>query len=237
MQSHTSLIKRTLRHRVLFSLILILLSETLYGRANGEVSMNESERLLPFTEWFDPQLRPILEAKLLVTPANYGRMITMWRPNLGESAVSLYCKAAGAEADCFVTLTRAQRSLDYVMANHREDADPLREVKKVNVVRKDARIPNQLAATFRRCVGVLLPKTGDRRVDPVVGWGFDRIEFWLCEPGAGCKKSDAPNHPGNRIRALIKMGDLLARYCETAESNRPAIATLMQAEADRILRK
>lgn len=215
---------------------MLIVAEDAYPGAKTEVSIGKKERLLPFTTWFDPDVRPVLEHKLLVTPANYGRMIRMYVPNVGEYAVSIYSTKAGtADEKCYVTLTKAQTNLDYVMNTHREETDPLREVRKVKVVRKDAEIPCPTAATFRRCLRALLPEKGDHRVDPGVGLGFDRIEFWLAERDTGWKKGEAPIHPNERIRALTRMADLLARYCEVTAPSRSAIEKQIEKEANYIL--
>jgi hypothetical protein len=219
-------------------LLMLIVVEKAYPGDRTQKAIAEKERLLPFTTWYDPDVRPILEQKLLLTPANYGRMIRMYVPNVGEYAVSVYSMKSSVPAEkCYVTLTKAQANLDYIMNSHREEPDPLREVRKVKVDRKDAEISRATASQFRRCLSALLPDHGDHRVDPAVGTGFDRFEFWLEESDGSLRKGEAPIHPNRKIQALIKMGDLLARYCETAESNRQAILSLIQAEADRILRK
>ena len=92
-------------------------------------SINEREHLLPFTNSFDPDLRPIFDKKLLLTPANYGRMIRMHNgPDVGDSVVSVYCnEGSGTRALCFVSLTKSDANLDLVMADHRADRDPFKK--------------------------------------------------------------------------------------------------------------
>lgn len=189
-------------------------------------SINEREHLLPFTNSFDPDLRPIFDKKLLLTPANYGRMIRMHNgPVVGDSVVSVYCnEGSGTPAVCFVSLTKSDANLDLVMADHRADRDPFRKVKDVRVVKKEARISHEIATFFRNSLRALLPVKGDGRVESVEGWGFNRIEFWLPENGVSPSKGESSRKPGKRITTMIEVGDLLGRYCEAPEPKRPAIA-------------
>src|SRR4051812_49130188 len=66
---------------------------------------------------FETDLRPLIDKKLILTPADCGRMIRMHQSDIGESAVSVYCTKAG----CRVSLTRATRSLGWLWADHRDE--------------------------------------------------------------------------------------------------------------------
>jgi len=81
----------------------------------------------------------------------------------------------------------------------------------------------------------LLPVKGDRRIETVEGWGFNRIEFWLPMQGVTPNNGEAPREPGKKITALIEVGDLLGRYCEIPEAKRPAIATQIERKIELIL--
>src|SRR6476646_2401459 len=95
------------------------------------------DHLVPWVYGFDRDLRPLVEKKLLITPANCGRMIRMFQMTdqggIGESVVSVYCTAS----DCHVTLTRAARSLDMLWADHRGERNQVALVRSVPVTRKD----------------------------------------------------------------------------------------------------
>jgi len=189
-------------------------------------SINQREHLLPFTNSFDADLRPVFDKKLLLTPANYGRMIRMHNgPDVGDSVVSVYCnEGSGPRALCSVSLTKSDANLDLAMAEHRADRDPFKKVKEIRVVKKEAPISHQVATLFRRSLSALLPAKGDRRVETVEGWGFNRIEFWLLEKGLSPSNGESPRKPAKKITTLIEIGDLLGRYCEAPEPKRSAIA-------------
>jgi hypothetical protein len=197
---------------------------------------DDDDRLLPFTRFFSEDLRPVLEKKLLVTSANYGRMIRMHGPpDVGDSAVSVYCEEGGADATrCQVTLTKAKKNLDYVFAQNREQKDPLRSVNEVQIIRKDADIPKTTATAFRNCLRAMIPEDGDHRLRPPTISDDDRIEFWLAESNAIPRKGERSEHPGNRIKTLVSIGDLLAQYCETPRRQREVIVKKIEEEAARV---
>jgi hypothetical protein len=200
-------------------------------------NIDKREHLLPFTQSFDPDLRPIFDKKLLLTPANYGRMIRMHNgPDVGDSVVSVYCnQASGTDAQCYVSLTQSDANLDHVRADHRADSDPFKKVREVKVVRRDAPITVRVANGVRNALKALLPLRGDHRIETVEGWGFSRIEFWLPVTGVIPNNGEAPREPGKKITVLIELGDLLGRYCEVAEAKRPAIAARIEGKTKLIL--
>lgn len=195
------------------------------------------DHLLPFTQSFDPDLRPIFDKKLVLTPATYGRMIKMHGgPDGKDSVISVYCNDRSMSgAQCYVTLTEAQGNLDHVRANHRGDNDPFRQVRKVLVVRKDARIPKALADAFRDCLRATLPGYADPRVDTYVVLGNDRVEFWLVEPRSPALKAERSDRPGKRISALIRIGDLLGRYAEVPQAGRATLAKQIERDSHWLL--
>lgn len=196
----------------------------------------DRDKLLSFTYAFDKELRPTLDEKLLVTPGNYGRMIRMHGPfDVGESAVSVYCPEDETNTNCSVTLTQSQANMDYTMEVNREK-DPLQKVREVPIVRKDAEIAKTTATAFRDCLRIMIPEPGDpNNLHPLTIADDDRIEFWLDEPNAAPRKGERAEHPGKQTRALIHIGDLLARYVEAAPSERAALAKQIQKEASRVL--
>jgi hypothetical protein len=198
----------------------------------------DSDRLLSFTYAFNRELRPTLEKKLLPTPANYGRMIKIPSfPEMGESAVSVDCSTVdGKNATCRVTLTRAQSSMENTMVEYWGKADAIQKVEEIAVVRKDAEIPKTTATAFRDCLRIMIPEPGDPlELHPSTITDNDRIEFWLEEPNVVPRKGERAEKPGRRTKMLIRIGDLLVRYCEAPESERSRIAKQIEAEAARIL--
>jgi hypothetical protein len=203
------------------------------------VSAKPIDHLLSFTYAFDKDLRPLLDKKLLVTPADCGRMIRMHGgPEVGELAVSVYCNdTALPEAQCHVTLTRAQSNMDYTFAEHRRDNDPLRFVRAIRVTRKDAAIPRVAATTFRDCLRLMIPEPGDpNRLHPLTISDNDRVEFWLVEAGGRSRRGERPEQPGKKVTTLIGIGDLLVTYCEVGGSERAPLLEQIDSKAHRLLR-
>jgi hypothetical protein len=208
-----------------------------HGVASGKHE-RDSDRLLSFTYAFNRELRPTLEKKLLLTPANNGRMIKIPSlPEIGESAVSVDCSTVdGKNATCRVTLTRAQLSMENTMVEYWGKADAIQKVEEIAVVRKDAEISKAAANAFRDCLRVMIPEPGDPlELHPATMTDNDRIEFWLEEPNVAPRKGERAEKPGRRSKILIRIGDLLTHYCEAPESERLQIAKQIEAEAARIL--
>jgi hypothetical protein len=196
------------------------------------------DQLLSFTYGFNRKVRPTIEAKLLQTSANYGRMIKLPSfPEIAESAVSVDCPTVDAKnAVCRVILTRARSNMENTMVEYWGKADAIRKVEEIAVVRTDAEIPKTTATAFRDCLRVMIPEPGDPlELHSLTITDNDRIEFWLEEPNAAPRKGERAEKPGTRTRTLIRIGDLLARYCEATPAKRAGIAKQIEAEAARIL--
>ena len=222
-------------HVAIFVAAFLAVGVSEHGVASGK-HKRDLDQLLSFTYAFDRKVRPTIEAKLLQTPANYGRMLTL-QAGVGESAVSVDCPTVDAKnAVCRVILTRAQSNMENTMVEYWGKADAIRKVKEIAVVRKDAEIPKTTATAFRECLRVMIPEPGDPlELHALTIVDNDRIEFWLEEPNVAPRKGERAEKPGRRTKMLIRIGDLLARYCEAPESERSRIAKQIEAKAARIL--
>jgi len=217
--------------------LLLALGVSEHGVANDK-HQRDSDRLLSFTYAFNRELRPTLEKKLLLTSADHGRMIKIPSfPEIGESAVSVDCSTPGIKNGvCRVTATRAKSSMENTMMENWGKKDAIQKVGEIGVIRKDAEIPKATAAAFRSCLRIMIPPPGDPlELHSLTITDNDRIEFWLEEPNSVPRKGERAERPRERTKALIHMGDLLARYCEAQQSERPAIAQQIEEEATRIL--
>jgi hypothetical protein len=151
----------------------------------------------------------------------------------GESVVSVYCMAS----DCHVTVTRAARSLDILWADHRGERNQVALVRSVPVTRKDTEIPRCTAYAYRECLRAALRAT--RKPPAEDGYerivlDNDRIEFWLIEHDSAPLKAERPDEPRKNVGRLIRLGDQLARYCETAAPHRAVAARRIEEEAVRL---
>ena len=225
------------RTLAIFVAAIVALGVSERGVASGKRE-RDSDRLLSFTYAFNRELRPTLEKKLLPTPADHGRMIRIPSfPEIGESAVSVDCSTVDRKnATCRVTLTRAQSSMENTMVEYWGKADAIQKVEEIAVVPKDADIPKATATAFRDCLRIMIPEPGDPlELHSVTRTHSERIEFWLEEPNMPIRKGECAEKPGRRTKMLIRIGDLLARYCEGPESERSRIAKQIEAEAARVL--
>jgi hypothetical protein len=126
--------------------------------------------------------------------------------------------------------------MENTMVEYWGKADAIQKVSEIAVVRKDANIPTATAIAFRDCLRVMIPEPGDPlELHPSTKTGGQRVEFWLEEPNKPIRKAECAEYPGERTKRLIRMGDLLARFCEVAPSERVSIAKQVEKEAARIL--
>jgi len=158
-------------------------------------------------------------------------------PEIGESAVSIDCPTLDLKNKvCRVTVTRAKSNMENTMIEYWGKPDAIRKVEEIAVVRMEAEIPKTAASAFRDCLRVMIPEPGDPlKLHPATITDNDRIEFWLEEPNVAARKGERAEKPGRRAEMLIHIGELLARYCDVKQSERPAIAQQIEKEAARIL--
>lgn len=219
------------------SLPLIILVGLFVSAAVG-ASRHTDNHLVPFKPSVYDELRPTLYRKLCVTPANYGRMIELPAgPERGEWVVSVHCDETSASSGgCDVTLTRAAANLDYIM-QERRGKEPLEAVNKVKVARKQVPIQRTTALAVRAAWLKFLRNSHpspSRPNDPI--WlDTSKIEFWLEMPGGKVMKAETPNEPGESVATLIKVGKLLAQYCEESEPQRAALEVQIERNAKRLI--
>lgn len=223
--------------KLLLILIFLAAAGSYASDGNATDPNRTTDRLLPLSR-ADGTLRSIIEEKLLVTPANYGRMIHMYTGRDGsESAVSVYCdESAPVESTCHVTATRAIGSFEYVLTEFEGSDDLLSHLRNIDVRRNDAEIPRSIAIAFRSCLIRMMPVDGDSPQIPTIS-DDDRVEFWLIEPGANPRSGERGERPNRRIRALVHVGKLLSSYCEAPTHKRGSITKRIKSELDRICRR
>lgn len=218
-------------------LVFLAMAGSYASDGNGSSPNRTTDRLLPLSR-SDETLRSIIEEKLLVTPANYGRMIHMDTGHEGsESAVSVYCdETSPIESTCHVTATRAMGSFEYVLSEFGGSDDLLYHLRNISVQRNDADIPRSIATAFRSCLIGMMPVDGDAPQIPTIS-DDDRVEFWLVEPGAIPRSGERGERPNKRVSALVHIGKLLSRYCEAPTPKRGSIARQIRRELDQISRQ
>src|SRR5258708_35181841 len=132
--------------------ITLLIAFSVLGTTQAGARLPIVDHLVPWWEGFEIELRPLVEMKLLLTPANCGRMFRMYQHSdqgpIPESVVSVYCMEAG----CHVPLTRSAKSLSYCLADRRAEGDQVASVRAVRVSRRDAPIPKNTAHAYRECL-------------------------------------------------------------------------------------
>ena len=192
-----------------------------------------TNHLLPFTYSFDRELRPLLEKRLFVTPADHGRMVELPAgPQPGESSIAVYCVSSANR--CYVTRTAAAQNMDYVFAENRRD--PLAAVRRVRIHRNDAEIPRSTASVIQAAWRRMLTATR-----PIGSYArprlhAERIEFALVETSGKLVAAELPDNPGRKVIALVSLGRRVGDYAVAAEAERPRLLDEINVRAQELAR-
>jgi hypothetical protein len=218
--------------------IILLLACTVgavvVAAARSEPAVNDRpDRLSPLTSIYE--LRSIIDEKLLLTPANCGRMITFPGTETdGEFAVSANCADIDApQSPCSITITKASRSFGAVISEKGYTDDALRSAKSLAVSRCDAMLPHSIALLFQSSLLALMPKEGDTPQPRTIS-DNDRIEFWLTSSDGAARGAERGERYGKKVSSLIHMGELLSNYCTMPQSKRQEALKRIQDEGAKI---
>lgn len=180
----------------------------------GSRQQSNDDHLVPTKGYIDATYEALLRRKLFLTPANYGRIVTLASAaSVGESAISIYSKSGRSGDPAFITWSHAERNLWYA----ENGDDPAFPKKEINVERLDAPFPKALAEAISAAVKGMLDKThpmsanGRIAVDPV------NIEVSLEEGGItrrrGLLTPDANGKATSSFRSLLRS---LEEYSKTS---------------------
>lgn len=208
----------------------------LHGISAGQsLSTGRNEYLLPQNPYYSETLCAIVEKKLLTDPANCGRILHMdVGPLAGESAISINCERLGqATAQCYVIATRALRNIESVTLEHEGEPDIDKFINEIQVKRTVAQIPQSTATAFRSCLIEMMPRKGDSPEAPTIS-DHDRIEFSIVDSVDNPFRGERGERPGKRVRALVRVGELLGRYCNENRTKRSATGKQIKIELTNI---
>lgn len=134
-------------------------------------------------------------------------------PLVGESAISINCESLGqVTAPCYVISTRALRNIESVTLEHEGEPDIDKFINRIQVKRTVAQIPQSTATAFRSSLIEIMPRKGDSPEAPTIS-DHDRIEFAIVDSVDNPLRGERGEKPGKRVRALVRVGELLDRYC------------------------
>lgn len=209
---------------------------------SGRASASDDHLVQPYfdRDWGAPGYASLLQKKLFLTAADYGRVIVRPSPaSIGEYAISVY--SADSEKDAHITLTRAGRNLWYQRSYQREKTvsdDPYASSAPIKVTRIDATLPVSTALAIRAAWAEMLRGTAGKwpgRGDRIVLDGTD-IEFALIEGGKKMTGVIAAGATGKNTLQLRKLSELLERYCTASPSQRSSIASEIETKAKHLVR-
>jgi hypothetical protein len=210
---------------------------------SGTAGASDDHLVQPYSDrdWGAPGYASSLQKKLVLTTADYGRVLVRPSPaSIGEYVISVYSADSGKEAH--ITLTRAGRNLWYQHSYQKEKTvsdDPYASSAPIKVTRIDATLPVSTARAIRSAWAEMLRGTAGKwpgQGNRIVLDGTD-IEFSLIDGGKKMTGVIAAGATGKNTLQLRKLSELLERYCTAPPSQRRSIASQMETKAKHLVRE
>ena len=196
----------------------------------AEVAYVSEDHLVPKNPATDGALRPVLEKKLFVTPADCASVLIR-PPETGEAAVALYKSRAGNIPDrFFVTVTKADKNID-MTAN----VDSLEAAKKIKVTQCDAEIAKTAALAICAAWKAMLERTQESHFYARPTLHREELEFSIRRKSEAEIFATVPNRGGRSVSALIKLAKQLEGYCNAPAATRRSLANRIEHDAKRLV--
>jgi hypothetical protein len=183
----------------------------------------------------DAPYAALVRERLLVTSGECGRMI--FYPSFEpEFAVSVHSRDPRTRdpkrAERFqMTLTEAESSLYFSIPENRGRKS--RKPGLVRVIRYDADVPREVAATVQRVWAAVLQQT---RYPKAAYAGLDgaTAEFSVTVRGLGVLEGEIWSPKEGLPAALMQMGFRLAKYCKATPEKRRSMLQDIRAELEKV---
>jgi len=196
----------------------------------AEVAYVSEDHLVPKNPSTDGALRPVLERKLFVTPADCASVLIR-PPETGEVAVAVYRSRSGNIADSFfVTVTQADKSID-MTAN----VDSLEAANKIRIVRCDAEIANTTGLAIQAAWKAMLERAQESHFYARPTLHREELEFSIRRKGQAEMFATVPNKGGRSVSALVNLAKQLESYCKAPTAARSKLAKKMERDAKRLV--
>jgi hypothetical protein len=196
----------------------------------AEVAYVSEDHLVPKNPSTDGALRPVLERKLFITPADCASVLIR-PPETGEAAVAVYRSRAGNIADSFfVTVTKADKNID-MTAN----VDSLEAANKIRVTRCDAEIAKTTALAIYAAWKAMLERAQESRFYARPTLHREELEFSIRRKSEAEVFATVPNRGGRSVSALIKLAKQLESYCNAPAAARSNLANKIEHDAKRLV--
>jgi hypothetical protein len=162
-----------------------------------------------------PGYQALLARRLFSSSANYGRIVILPSGFVGETALSI--DSHGVDGSARLTCAQAARSLwDPVFFHHPDMKLNLR----VRIERCNAFLPEKAAKSLANVIEYLVRRSSAKTAHEWVA--LDGTDFELISPSAGMALV-TPLSRGARIRAFLRIVQLLQRFCVSPEKERGEI--------------
>jgi len=196
-------------------------------------SKGKTDHLVPVDSHIEPAYRQLLSSRLVLSGANYARILVMPSTDEGEFAIAIHSQRPQNRADgTAVTCTRAEKNLWYSMLKAQQTKA---NVPTVPVARTDAPIPKSTAVAVSKAIGQMIARSRPPNHSIDVLDGTD-IEFSVeSENREVLSALLGPYAHGQYTRALHQLTKLLIDYCDAGSAERPQHVREIEDQAIRLL--
>jgi hypothetical protein len=192
----------------------------------------KSDHLVPIKGIIEPAYQKLLRRKLYLTPANYVRIaILPSTGSIGETVFSFHSDKADTYK-VLVTYTRAQSNLwaEASDANLALTIEPRAKIRRLDVP-----FPKSLAVSISEAIGRMIRESRQPSgTGPII---VDGTDFLFSIEAANGQQRQAilmAGSTGKNVATLIRLLEVLDRYCNAKESNRGLLLKEIETEVKRL---
>ncbi len=208
----------------------IIPSGTLISSGDGgAVDYPVQDHLTPVDLRIDAAIRAKVEALLLVTGGEYGRMLIIPPELDGESSISIHGNQNEPKKECVITYMVAETNLWNLLSEEGKSGE------KSPVRRVDAPLSVVTAEAIRNCWEEMLSRIRPSELNDLrIPTHLRRVEFSI---GDATRAGETPIRFGDKVNDLVEIGTSLIAYCQAQPSARSEMERQIQIRSQSLLSK
>ena len=200
--------------------------------AHGVVAATSEDHLVPRfpdSSWGVPGYYALLQKKLFLTRADYGRVLLL-QSFTGECALAVYPSGSNT---AYVTCTKADEDLwqQRSSALYSVPKDPAADKRQIHITRVDAPLTISTAVAIRDALAAMLRHTAPYRAGGPIVVDGTYIEFSLARADETVIGAVIPGMHSKNTSELAKIAYMLKTYCTTPSHQRIALAAQIETRA------
>jgi hypothetical protein len=205
--------------------------------ADSVVATTSEDHLVPRfpdSAWGVPGYYTLLQKKLFLTRADYGRVLLL-QSLTGECALAVYSSGSNG---AYVTCTKADEDLwqQRSSALYAVPKNPAADKRRIHITRVDAPLAISTAVAIRDALAAMLRQTVPNRVGGPIVVDGTYIEFSLAAADKTMIGAVIPGMHSKNTSELAKIAYMLKTYCTAPSDQRSALAAQIETRAKNLAR-